>query len=436
MTTLSFVEQTRRARRAGFWRNAPALIGLPLAVSLLGLFGEHVWQNVFGLLLGSWITRKWLHQGWWRAFAKPFGVRVLAVVRGTGRPAVVRIKGDRLLVAGKIGIGSAFDIAPRTESTRRVRVWLGVALELLVFAGVAVAAAFAVPDGKGVGLAVGAVLGATQVFSPYGVSSTPGWFLFAMPFARRDAFVLLARSTAEVRVRNLLATGELEAAERALGELDPGTAAARVFETELLVHQGRYEEAAELAFALFPGMPAGPDRAQIAQQFVRAACYIREAPRDGTGVVPGAYRWGPNEVDFAASVGLTLQPMYPTSDATALYLLVRGDFAGAAREGDRTAFYARSKPIAAHGLCTAAIAYSLLRRREPALRALRDARELGEGMPRVALAQAYVDAAFGAGAEAAAYPQMGPPAADRPDSSLTADEYQARHGTDEDAWKW
>ncbi|MGR7000857.1 hypothetical protein ACU686_26920 [Yinghuangia aomiensis] len=71
---------------------------------------------------------------------------------------------------------------------------------------------------------------------------------------------------------------------------------------------------------------------------------------------------------WLAAVGLTLAPPSPTTDATALFLLTGGSPGPAALAADRAAYHARSPITAANALCTAAIAYSIAQKPEPAAR--------------------------------------------------------------------
>ncbi|MCF2528778.1 hypothetical protein LZ495_16365 [Yinghuangia sp. KLBMP8922] len=397
---------------------------------VLTAYGEPL--AFLGVLAGSWVARKWLHLGWWRACAPLFGMRVVAVKHGSGRPDEVRIAGDRLIVRGAVALGASVDVVPRAEATGRVRVWSGFALELAVFAALAAAGVAGLPDAWGVAVALGIGLGAVEVFMPYGLSATPGWFLFVMPFAGREEFSQLARSAGEVRVRQLLDVGDLAAARTALGALDPASGAACVFALELLVHEGRYEEAGELYARVGGSLPPGPDQALAAQHFLRAACYWLEAfvRRPKAAAPPPVPSWLERAaLDTAAALGLRLRPAQPSTDAIAAYLLAYGPVAGTATMADRVALQARSRLVAAHALCTAAIAYSLEGKREPAERAVREAEKLGQSLPRVAFALAAVRATFGEAADSVPKPDDG-------SAPLSHDNYHAKYGTEEDAWRW
>lgn len=414
MRILGFAEQARRNRIAAIARTIPTSVGVFVVTATGVVVGGSTFERLVALIAGSALVPT-LHRLWWLGLAPLFGLRVVAVKRGMGRPREADVRKGRLRVRGAMSLGSGVDLAPRAESTSRLRVWLGFVAELAVLAAVMVALTVALPGTWGIGLALGALFNAVQMFAPYPASATPGWFLFVMPFAGPERFAGLLRSDAEVRVGHLLALGNTAEAREALGLLDAESPAALRYAAELAVMEGRYPEAGQIALSALPALRAGADRAVLAQTAVRAFCYAHEG-----GAPAGLPPW----MDGAASVGLTLMPAHPTSDAAALYLLLSGQPAAAAREADRAALHTRSKPDAAHALCTAAMAHTAAGKPQPAKRALQHATELWPGLPRLAFTRLVV---LGPGAVA-------------PDGSgsesTTPDGYHAQNATEEDAWKW
>lgn len=431
----SFAEQARRNRFAALARTVPVAAGVVAVTACAPFFGGTFLQRYPAVVVASHLVRHWLHRQWWLAAAPLFGMRVVADKRGNGRPVEARIDGDRLRVRGAARWGTSVDLAPRAEATSRLRVWLGCAAEVVLFASVATGAGLLLPEPYGWAGAAGIALGTITVVAPYPVSSTPGWFLFAMPFADRAAFERLKRSTAEVGVAHLLAVGDAAAAAEALAQLDPTSRSAHVYNIELAVltlDLDRMEP--DTAFELLAIAPSGPDRARAAQQCIRMLAYTREAnlgPWDTPH--PPSIPTYINYLHWLAAVGLTLAPPYPATDATALFLLAGGAPGPAAREADRAAYHARSPVIAAHALCTAAIAYGIARKPEPAARALRQAKELMPGLRRIAIAEPWVDAASGTPGAAARSDEPDDPYRD---AALSPDAYRARYATDEEAWKW
>lgn len=401
------------------------------------VFGGTFLQRYLAAVVASHLVRHSLHRLWWLASAPVFGMRVVADKRGSGRPLEARIDGDRLRVRGAAAWGASVDLAPRAEATSRLRVWLGCAAEVVVFALLATAAGLLLPEPYGWSGAAGIALGTITVIAPYPVSPTPGWFLFAMPFADRAAFDRVKRSTAEVKVAHLLAVGDAAAAAEALAQLDPTSRSAQAYNVELAVLTLDLERIEpDVGFALFEITPSGPDRARAAQQWVRMLAYTREAnlgPWDSPH--PPSIPAYTNYLHWLAAVGLTLAPPHPTTDATALFLLTGGSPGPAAIEADRAAYYSRSPITAANALCTAALAYSIARKPEPAARALQQAKELMPGLRRIAIAEPWVDMASGKPFTAARSAEQPAPDPNR-DAALSPDAYRARYATDEEAWKW
>jgi hypothetical protein len=432
----SFAEQARRNRFAALARTVPVAAGMVAVAAGAPFFGGTFLQRYLTAVVASHLVRHSLHRLWWLASAPVFGMRVVADKRGSGRPLEARIDGDRLRVRGAVGWGASVDLAPRAEATSRLRVWLGCAVEVVVFASLATAAGLLLPEPYGWACAAGIALGTVAVVAPYPVSSTPGWFLFAMPFADRAAFDRVTRSTAEVKVAHLLAVGDAAAAAEALGQLGRKSWSAQAYNAELAVLTLDLDRIPpDTGFAWFAIAPSGPDRARTAQQRARLLAYTRETKLESHSPRPASFPVYLNELHWLAAVGSTLAPPHPTTDATALFLLTGGSPGPAALEADRAAYHSRSPITAADALCTAAIAYSIARKPEPAARALRQAKELVPGLRRIAIAEPWVDMASGKPFAAARSDAQAEPDPDR-DAALSPDAYRARYATDEEAWKW
>ncbi|MGR7000856.1 hypothetical protein ACU686_26915 [Yinghuangia aomiensis] len=265
----------------------PVAAGMVAVTAGAPVFGGTFLQRYLAAVVASHLVRNGLHRLWWLASAPVFGMRVVADKRGSGRPLEARVDGDRLRVRGAVVWGASVDLAPRTEATSRLRVWLGCAAEVVAFALLAAALGLLLPEPYGWAGAAGIALGTVTVVAPHPLSSTPGWFLFAMPFADRAAFDRVKRSTAEVKVAHLLAVRDAAAAAEALGQLDRKSWSAQAYNAELAVLTLDLDRIRpDTGFAWFAVAPPGPDRARTAQHRARLLAYAREAKRGWDSPIP------------------------------------------------------------------------------------------------------------------------------------------------------
>jgi hypothetical protein len=315
-----------------------------------------------GLLVGAWLS----------------GVRVHDIVIGIG-PRVAEWRLVRRVVSVRaLPFALSVDVGPERLPARRRLVCAAL---LSAFAGLSLVVTFFVAAGDAFGLGTALGGGAALVKSMVPDRMSTGWLLFRRPRAEMTPGVL--------QVFDLVQAGELDAAERLVGQLSvayPATRAVRASRVLVLEARGRYAEALTLAIGMSSDASQQDAAAAMATVAGLTGAAVEAGQLDACDGLPVAAR----ALNEAVELG---KPSYMLNGSRALIALLAGDPQLAVHLGRMACKNNDGSLGRADHLATLARAYMAAGDNSAARRTLAKAERLVPWWPRVALTRRRLDLA-------------------------------------------
>ncbi|CCH34506.1 hypothetical protein ABZ816_37790 [Actinosynnema sp. NPDC047251] len=351
----------------GFWAEslAGATCGLLAAMALLQL----------GLLLGALL---------WR-------VRVSLVVVGVGAEVRTWNTPQRRVVLRAVPVVMSVGLTSVRTPVRR-RLWL-TSLVSVLLTGLAVAACWVFladgPFGLGLAVAASAVLLHGLVPRRGAGTTSPGWFLFRLPFLTGRVVEELEATPMVNQVSDALSAGELDRAEAIAGRLldaHPTLLVAIGSQVAVLTMRTRYAEALHLVSKLVGRTDLEQrDMAFVMAEMASSTANAMEAGQLPVEVGMGAAR---RASDGAVQLGY---PKYRCTGTLAQLALLERDTDLAIELAGQAKRTSESALGRADALATIARAQMAAGDNAAARRTLTEANELAGWMPRVAETSARLD---------------------------------------------